>query len=129
MVISHTASGWVMGGKQGDPLFPYIYILALEGLTAQLELMRDQGEYTGVLAPDCLTSVTNMGYADDTVIALGSEDDIQPVENAIDLFCRASGHEVKVGKSNLLWLGGYRSRYKHKTVAGVKPTRGTASFR
>ena len=36
------------GGKQGDPLFPYIYILALEGLTAQLELMREYGEHSGV---------------------------------------------------------------------------------
>ena len=89
------------GGKQGDPLFPYVYILALEGLTAQLEIMRDQGEYSGITAPDNHTTVSTMGYADDTVIALSSEHDILPVESALDLFCRASGHEIKASKSVL----------------------------
>ena len=117
------------GGKQGDPLFPYIYILALEGLTAQLELMRDQGEYSGVRAPDGQTTISTIGYADDTVIALCSEDDILPVERALVLFCKASGHAVKPAKSTLMWLGSHRRNNKHKQVAGVKPIKGNATFR
>ena len=39
------------------------------------------------------------GYADDTVMGIGHEDDVQVIEQVLALFERASGMEVKPSKS------------------------------
>ena len=42
---------------------------------------------------------------------------------------RASGHEIKAHKSNLVWLGPCKSSRKQLNVAGVKPIKGKETFK
>ena len=53
------------GGKQGDPLFPLLYVIAMEGLVA---LLQSHPRYMGISTPDGEEYVTSIGYADDTVV-------------------------------------------------------------
>ena len=114
------------GGKQGDPLFPYMYVLALEGLFAYMEQGTD---IQGVKLPQHDEWVQHMGYADDTAVLIGPNDDIGELEEALDVFCRASGHQLKPRKSNLLWLGPWRRSRKRMEVAGIKPAKKGDAFK
>ena len=93
------------GGKQGDPLFPLIYVLAMEGFVALLH--SNENAYRGLLTPYGETYISLVGYADDTVIAIGSEDDAKALLAILEAFSRASGNEIKVSKSYIMWLGGF----------------------
>jgi Reverse transcriptase (RNA-dependent DNA polymerase). len=46
------------GGRQGDPLFPLIYVIALEGLTA---LIKADTLFKGITSPNPEVLVTNAG--------------------------------------------------------------------
>ena len=61
------------GGKQGDRLFPLIYILPIEGFNAMIETSED---FKGLFAPDGLTQIIHIGCADDTCIPI-QEDEMQ----------------------------------------------------
>ena len=91
------------GGKQGDPLFPLIYVIAIEGLTA---LLNNHPDYQGVPTPDPNVCIKHLGYADDTCIGIGREEDCGMIEDILRTFERASGNEIKKPKSYIIWLGG-----------------------
>ena len=55
------------GGKQGDPLSPLIYIIAMEGSNAFLKTSTD---YHGLAALDNSTKIIHIGYADDTCLPI-----------------------------------------------------------
>ena len=95
------------GGKQGDPLFPLIYVAAVEGLYALLE---DSEDYTGILPPGATEPVTHTAYADDAVICIGSIEDRDALTQLLAVFENASGNEVKAHKSRLMWLGPWKNK-------------------
>jgi hypothetical protein len=85
------------GGKQGDPLFPLIYVLANEALAALLET---HPSYQGIDIPGTTRLFKSVSYADDTAIGYGSATDADDVLNdVIPIFELASGNEIKKTKS------------------------------
>ena len=88
------------GGKQGDPLFPFIYIIANEAMMAILESHPD---FKGIKLPDSDQSFLSQSYVDDTMIGLGSENDALILDrDIIPLFEAATGNQIKIAKSFLL---------------------------
>ena len=113
------------GGKQGDPLFPLIYIIACEGLFALLE---QHPEYQGIPTPNPDIHFQNSGYADDTVLAVGSEQDIVPIEYVLHTFETASGNRVKPLKSFIIWLGPWKPWYRTIYDCATLPNGATARY-
>ncbi len=113
------------GGKQGDPLFPLIYIIACEGLFALLE---QHPNYQGIATPNPDIYFKNSGYADDTVLAIGSEQDIDPIESTLRLFEIASGNQVKPLKSFIIWLGPWKPWYRPVFDCPILPDGATARY-
>ena len=96
------------GGKQGDPLFPLIYIAAMEGLYALLD--NNPGiKGIKVPCPEKDIRFKHLGYADDTAIAIGNKREKQALERIFKTFENASGNEIKAAKSFVLWLGRWRN--------------------
>ena len=105
------------GGKQGDPLFPLIYISAMEGLYALLDT---NPLYKGIRTPSPERSYfKHQGYADDTAIAIGSDSEIAVVESIFKIFETASGNAIKPAKSFIIWVGSWANRTR--TVYGIPP--------
>jgi exonuclease III len=92
------------GGKQGDPLFPLVYIAALEGLYA---LMDTHPDFQGIKIPSqgIPQFLKYLGYADDTAVAIGDQEEGEALEDIFKVFEQASGNEIKAAKSYIMWLG------------------------
>ncbi|KAF1328525.1 reverse transcriptase, partial [Globisporangium splendens] len=91
------------GIRQGCPLVPLLFILALEVLYRKIE---ESGEIHGVelQAAGCATEVRLGGYADDTTIYLSDPKDINAMFAILDKYGAASGLRVNRHKSAVLPL-------------------------
>ncbi|KAF1328041.1 reverse transcriptase, partial [Globisporangium splendens] len=91
------------GIRQGCPLVPLLFILALEVLYRKIE---ESDEIHGVelQAAGCATEVRLGGYADDTTIYLSDPKDINAVFAILDKYGAASGLRVNRHKSAVLPL-------------------------
>ncbi|KAF1336327.1 reverse transcriptase, partial [Globisporangium splendens] len=91
------------GIRQGCPLAPLLFILALEVLYRKIE---ESDEIHGVelQAAGCATEVRLGGYADDTTIYLSDPKDINAVFAILDKYGAASGLRVNRHKSAVLPL-------------------------
>jgi exonuclease III len=96
-----------IGVKQGDPIGPILYSLAIEPLLFRLnERLRGLGPSAWPSHPESFISA----YADDTNIFLGSESQIQAVEEEYGAFSLLSASKLNERKSELLLLGDWLSK-------------------
>ena len=89
--------------RQGCPLSPLLYCLALEPL---LRRLRDGGR-RGVLLPGGARA-RNSAYADDVSVFVSSHEDILAVLQALDEYERITGAKINRSKSKGLRLGAWR---------------------
>ncbi|KAF1333631.1 reverse transcriptase, partial [Globisporangium splendens] len=91
------------GFRQGCPLAPLLFILALEVLYRKIEAS-DEIHGVELQAAGCATEVRLGGYADDTTIYLSDPKDISAVFAILDKYGAASGLRVNRHKSAVLPL-------------------------
>ncbi len=92
------------GCRQGDPLSPYIFILAAEPLAMSI---KNSDRIKGIKIK---TGEHTIGqYADDTFIFLdGSDSSLKETIRLLDKFAKGSGLKVNVDKTQVAWLGSER---------------------
>ena len=56
------------GLRQGDPLFPYLFLICAEGLLAKLKEAELEGKITGVAISRGGPKITNFCFADDSLV-------------------------------------------------------------
>jgi hypothetical protein len=93
------ASLAVVEAMLGGNIVPIQVLLVLLTL-----LLHTDPIYKGIKAPDD-SRIKHAGYADDTVIGVADDEDIEPLERILRTFEIASGNEIKPTKSYILWLG------------------------
>ncbi|SGY96826.1 BQ5605_C035g11364 [Microbotryum silenes-dioicae] len=92
------------GVRQGDPLAPSLFVLAIEGFACQIRLRVKGIDIAG------LQNVRELLFADDACCALHNLSDLDHLNRAIELYERASASKLSNVKSFLYPLGAFRDR-------------------
>ncbi|KAJ0938354.1 putative RNA-directed DNA polymerase [Helianthus annuus] len=94
------------GMRQGDPLSPFLFVVAMEALSCLLNKAREVGVVSGISLPNDGPHLSHLFFADDALI-LGKWD----ASNALNIvrvlrcFYACSGLRINLGKSNLYGIG------------------------
>lgn len=92
------------GLRQGDPLAPFLYIIAAEGLTRMFQMAESLNLYHG-FKPSPSTSFPILQFADDTILLCkGSWDDLWAIKSILRGFELVSGLKVNFHKSCIMGI-------------------------
>ncbi|GJX76965.1 putative RNA-directed DNA polymerase [Tanacetum coccineum] len=87
--------------RQGDPLSPFLFILAAEGLNALLKEAVDKSIFKGILV-----GAEHLQYADDTIIFGGwSRENACNLMNILKCFEEVAGLKINLTKSKIYGVG------------------------
>ncbi|XP_071694113.1 uncharacterized protein [Rutidosis leptorrhynchoides] len=94
------------GIRQGDPLSPFLFILAAEGLNIMTKAATEKGCFKGVEVGSDKILVSHLQYADDTIfIGEWSKENVCNLHKLLTCFELASGLKVNFHKSFLYGIG------------------------
>jgi len=87
--------------RQGDPLSPYLFVIAVETLAIAIRQNSDiKGIYIGVEQQTKL-----LQYADDTKAILADTNSAEVLFELLDRFRNTSGLEINCSKTEGMWIG------------------------
>lgn len=88
------------GLRQGDPLSPYIFIIASEALSAMIHAHEDDGSLKGIKLARGSPPLTHCMFADDTIMFLNATTtNCRLFVNFLDRYCMASCQRINFDKS------------------------------
>jgi hypothetical protein len=89
------------GIRQGDPISPYLFLLAAEGLSC---LLRSRGteNLSGIVVAPQAPPVNHLLFADDSLLFFKANlGGAQEINEVLDIYCRASGQRINREKSSI----------------------------
>ena len=104
------------GVRQGDPLSPYLFILAMEVLTSRLLHNKD---IKGITVRK--SEIKLIQYADDMTAVLQDENSLRSLLHEMKTFATISGLAINISKTKALILGS-NDNHRFKLPSGVKWT-------
>ncbi|GJU27326.1 cysteine-rich receptor-like protein kinase [Tanacetum coccineum] len=94
------------GVRQGDPLSPFLFILAAEGLNAIIREAVDKGVFRGIKIGSDNVVVSHLQYADDTIFfGEWNKENAKALMCILKCFEEVSGLRVNYNKSKLYGVG------------------------
>ena len=106
------------GGTSRRPL------VSLEGMVSLLE---QDPTYTGIKPPYNDKRLSLSGFGDDTCLFVSDElADRTAIERMLTCFQKASGNEVKITKSVIIWLGPWKGITDQ--IFGIHPLKGSEGY-
>lgn len=111
------------GLRQGDPLSPYLFLLCTEGFTSLLHKAEMEGQIRGVSICRRAPRITNLLFADDSLIfCQATQNEVQVISKILQVYAGASGQCINLEKSSIYFSGNTPLEQKKwiKDSLGVK---------
>jgi hypothetical protein len=107
------------GVRQGDPISPYLFLLAAEGLSCLLKDAMTAGSLEGIQVAQTAPKVNHLLFADDCLLfCKASSVEATSLRSIIEQYCNASGQRVNYDKSSI-YFGKKVSRQKKLEIKGI----------
>nr|KAJ0214062.1 hypothetical protein LSAT_V11C400160070 [Lactuca sativa] len=95
------------GVRQGDPMSPFLFIIAMEGLHVMMSSAVERGLFDGMKIPNSNVNISHLFYADDALfIGHWSQRNIANLARILRCFHMVSGLKVNFNKSRVYSIGG-----------------------
>ena len=95
------------GIRQGDPLSPYLFLLASEGLSCLLQHRGNSGRLEGLTVANSVPPINHLLFADDSLLFFkASAEGATEVSSTLDVYCQASGQRINKDKSSIFFSKG-----------------------
>jgi hypothetical protein len=99
------------GIRQGDPISPYVFVLAAEGLSCLLKSKVQSSAFKGikVAASAPKPTVSHLLFADDSLLLFKADlENAREIKDVLQTYCRASGQQINLDKSSIHFAKGCR---------------------
>lgn len=116
------------GLRQGDPLYTYLFVLAMEYLSRMLKTLKTNIDFN--YHPWCETlNVVQLGFVDDLLLfCSGDTISVQLLYECFDQFSQAFGLIAKMNKSSI-YFGGVKNRVQQGIIWFLGFLRGELPFK
>jgi len=95
------------GIRQGDPISPYLFLLAAEGLSCLLMSRIQSSVLSGIKVASSAPVVSHLLFADDSLLFFkANRESAEAIKEALNNYCRASGQQVNMDKSSIHFAKG-----------------------
>ena len=109
------------GIRQGDPLSPYLFLLAAEGLSCLIQAHVVAEDIHGVKAAPSVPSVSHLLFADDSLLFFeASVEQAQVVRSILDRYEKSTGQLVSLGKCSIMY--GATVLHVRRILSPIKPS-------
>lgn len=106
------------GLRQGDPISPYLFIIAVEGLTVLIKEAINSGSLSGMRLSPNGPLLSSLMFADDTMLITRAEaTEVYEMVNILNKYMNASGQRINVTKSGVLCSADVEDRKKSNIAA------------
>ena len=94
------------GIRQGDPISPYLFLIAAEGLSCLLK-SSSQSSLAGIKVAPTAPTINHLLFADDSLLLFkASVEGAVAVSNLLEKYCDASGQRINHDKSSIFFSKG-----------------------
>ena len=105
------------GIRQGCPVSALLFIIATEIMAIDIRQSKD---LTGIQIPGNGLSLRILQYADDGVLFLNNELELEKAITIVNRFGQLAGTELNFSKCEGLWLGCFKDRQTNCTLCNIK---------
>jgi hypothetical protein len=106
------------GIRQGDPLSPYLFLIAAEGLSCLLQHRETTGRLKGLVVADSAPSINHLLFADDSLMFFkANQETAMELETTLNQYCLASGQRINRDKSSIFFSKGCPELVKNEVKA------------
>ena len=95
------------GIRQGDPISPYLFLLAAEGLSCLIKSRIQSSHLSGIMVAPSAPVVSHLLFADDSLLFFRANvASAQEIKEILQIYCKVSGQQVNMDKSSIHFAKG-----------------------